>query len=338
MYGEKLLQLKSYLSLKYDIAVKDITPVKNVVRITTDQGDKCLKRVRYGKSHFLFILSAMKHLYDNGFKSTLPFIPTIDGELYIELEDGFGFLTDWVKSRECNYSNPVELKMAAVTLARLHKNSEGYIPAEGVEPRIGWGKWISIFSRRIEEMLAFKDVINGNGILTHFDRIYIENFDYYLGQAIAAIENLKNTKYLELTEQERKKNSFCHHDYAHHNVLISDDFKVYIIDFDYCICDTRIHDVSSLIIRNMRHGNWNMEKAQFIVDCYRGEGYILKDEIPVISAFMEFPQDFWQVGLQYYIEKQKWEEDNFNKRLNNVIKDRIDRQKFLDKFKVTIEL
>jgi CotS family spore coat protein len=338
MVTDKLIRIKDYLSLNYDIEIEDITPVKNVMRICTKQGDKCLKRVKYRKEDFLFILSAMKHLLDNGFDGVVPFIPASSGELYVKLEDGYGFLTDWVQSRECDYSNPLELRMAAGTLARLHVSSRDFVPMEGAAPRLGWGKWVEKFLSRLEDIRTFKKVIEGKEKLTPFDCLFNENLAYFLDQGIKAVGHLEETGYYRLMEEERAKKTFCHHDYAHHNVLISNDFRVYIIDFDYCICDTRIHDLSSLIIRNMRHGNWSMDKAQYIMDCYMEEGTVDAEEIPVINAFMEFPQDFWQVGLQYYVEKQKWTDENFYKRLNSVISDRDDRQLFLDEFRFSIEI
>ena len=338
MMVEKSSELKKYLSLKYDIDILDVTPVKNVMRITTSEGDKCLKKVKFKKEHFLFILCAMKHLLDNGFDGILPFIPEKSGNLYVELEYGFGFLTDWVRSRECNYSNPIELKMAAASLGRLHKCSENFSPVKGSQPRLYWGEWINKFSRRMDEMIEFKKIIENKNEITDFDRVYIDNFNYYFNQGVRAIEHLKQTRYFELSERESEKKSFCHHDYAHHNVLITENFKVYIIDFDYCICDTRIHDLTSLIIRNMRHGNWNMEKAQFIIDGYLKVGTLEKDEIPVMNAFIEFPQDFWQVGLQYYVEKLKWEEEQFNKRLQGFVNDKCERHQFINDFKYSVEV
>lgn len=330
--------LVNYLSLKYDMDIQDIKPVKNVARIVTAQGDKCLKRVKYKKGHFLFIMSAMKHLLDNGFKGVIPFIPTSSGEYFVELEEGYGFLTDWILSRECDYSNPIDLKMAAVTLARLHNASQGFTAGEEAEPRIGWGKWINKFSGRIADMKLFKEIIESKSYLSDFDKVYLENVDHYVNQGNSAIEHLKDSRYIELTEREMCEKSFCHHDYAHHNVLISGNFDVYIIDFDYCICDTRLHDLASLVIRNMRHGNWNMEKAQYIIDCYLKAGHLEIDEVAVMNGFIEFPQDFWQVGLQYYIEKQKWDETQFNKRLDNFVRDKKERQLFLDEFRYSIEL
>ncbi|KPU44554.1 spore coat protein I [Oxobacter pfennigii] len=338
MQEHRTADIRDYLSLKYDININFITPVKNVLRINTESGDKCLKRVKYGKGHFLFILSAMNHLLEQGFESIIPFIPTNKGELFIEYEGYYYFLTDWIKSRECNYQNPVELRLAAVTLSKLHNASLDYKPVKNAEPRIYWGKWVEKFMARMDEMLSFRKIITAKPNHTYFDKMYLEYFDYFYSQGASAIEHLKKSKYLELSKKESMKKGFCHHDYAHHNVLITDDLKAFIIDFDYCICDTRIHDLSSLIIRNMKHGNWNIERAQYIIDCYSRYGYLEEEEIPVINAFMEFPQDFWQVGLQYYVEKQRWEENNFNKRLDNVITDKIERQQFLDEFKDSIEI
>lgn len=331
-------KLKGYLSFKYDMDIQDITPVKNVMHIYTSSGDRCLKRVKYRKEHFLFIMSAMKHLMNNGFEGLIPLIPARNGEMYVELEDGYGFLTEWISSRECDYSNPIELKMAAVTLSKIHNLSKGYEPPKNCEPRIGWGRWADMFTLRIKDMMEFKKIIESHEELSYFDKLYIDSIDYFINQAETSIENLKSTGYFELMEEESGNKSFCHHDFAHHNVLLSDDLKVYVIDFDYCILDSRLHDLSSLIIRNMRRGNWNMEKAQYIIDCYLRLGSLKSDEIPVMNAFMEFPQDFWQVGLQYYKEKLKWEESHFIKRLSNVIDDETDRRQFLSEFKHSIVL
>lgn len=331
-------ELLEFLSKTYETEVYDITPVKNVMRISTKSGDKCLKKVKYNQPQFLFVLSAMEHLLKNGFNKILPFLPAADGKLYFRLDNNFYYLTEWIASRECDYSNPVELRMAAVSLAELHEASKGFSPGAEVEDRIAWGKWKHKFEKRIRDVQSFKDIIDSKKRLTYFDNLYRANIDYFIGQGVSSIEHLEDTNYLQLMAEEKEKKSFCHHDFAHHNVLISSDFKVYIIDFDYCICDTRIHDLSSLIIRNLRHGSWHMEKSQYIIDCYCKKGHLLRDEIPVMNAFMEFPQDFWQVGLQYYVEKLKWEEDHFNKRLERAIDDIPGRQQFLNEFKNSIEV
>lgn len=48
---------------------------------------------------------------------------------------------------------------------------------------------------------------------------------------------------------------FCHHDYANHNILIDSENQIYIIDFDYCMLDTKLHDLASILIRVMKMAN-----------------------------------------------------------------------------------
>lgn len=330
--------LRDYLEHEYGIDVLGIEPVKNVFRISTPAGDMCLKRMKYDRRVSLFIMSAMDHLVKNGYGMILTVLPTVDGRDYVELDGGFGFMTGWVPSRECDYSNPIELKMAARSLAKLHNASEGFVPQELIDDRYGFGKWSVKFQKRIREMKTFKDMILAKGKRSYFDGMYLDSVDYFVSQGEAAVEHLEKSRYFELMEREKQKNGFCHHDFAHHNVLISDCLKAYIIDFDYCISDTRLHDLGSLIIRNMRHRNWNMEKAQFIVDSYLIDGHLELDEIPVINAFIEFPQDFWQVGLQYYVEKLKWDEEHFNKRLQRCVLDRDDKRDFVKWFGCCIKI
>ena len=41
-----------------------------------------------------------------------------------------------------------------------------------------------------------------------------------------------------------------------------------------------------------------------------------------------FPQELWQIGIQYYWENQKWDEDFFEKKLLKIIEDMEPRYDF----------
>jgi CotS family spore coat protein len=125
----------------------------------------------------------------------------------------------------------------------------------------------------------------------------------------------------------------CHHDFAHHNVLIEKDGSVNLIDFDYTILDTHLHDLSSLLIRRMKNGKWDVENALFILNSYNSIYKVENDDIEIMCAFMEFPQDFWQVGIQYYWEVQPWGEEFFLKKLERILEDNIEKQDFIEEFR-----
>jgi CotS family spore coat protein len=130
-----------------------------------------------------------------------------------------------------------------------------------------------------------------------------------------------------------KKKGFCHHDFANHNILIDSENNVNIIDFDYCILDTYLHDLSSLLIRKMKYGKWDNKNATEIIDTYNSINEVKSNSIEIIKAFMEFPQDYWQRGIQYYWEKKDWGEEFFLKKLEKYIEDRDQKQEFLNEFK-----
>ena len=60
---------------------------------------------------------------------------------------------------------------------------------------------------------------------------------------------------------------------------------------------------------------------------------IYKSDIEVMSAFMEFPQEYWQIGIQYYWEKKNWGEEFFLKKLEKMNEDKGDKQILVDKFR-----
>ncbi|MGM9973142.1 MAG: phosphotransferase, partial [Clostridiaceae bacterium] len=130
------------------------------------------------------------------------------------------------------------------------------------------------------------------------------------------------------------KGGFCHHDFAHHNILIVDQGKVKIIDFDYCILDSNLHDLSSLLLRAMKNGRWEIEKSELILNSYGEEKTIRQEQIPIMAAFMEFPQDYWQIGIQYYWEQQSYGEEFFVNRLRKVKEDILDKQEFIEEFRL----
>ena len=148
-----------------------------------------------------------------------------------------------------------------------------------------------------------------------------------------SIYNLCEISYFEKMGNEISYHGFCHHDYANHNVLIDTDKKINIIDFDYCMLDSGLHDLASLMLRAMKNCRWSIDRAIFILEAYGSINEIEETDIPIMAAFMEFPQDFWQIGLQYYIEKQPWEEKFFQKKLLKYLDDRYEKEDFIEEFR-----
>lgn len=325
--------LSSLIKEEYDINVSSIEKLKSVYKIESDTGKYCVKVIKYDYGHFIFILSAIKHLQNNNFKKTPGIISTIKSRDFIQIDNNYAYMTKWIDSRQCNYNNPIDIVIAAGKLAELHKKSQGFQITPEMNPRIGWFKWIDNFKTRKDEISDFRKRILNKQKKSQFDSMYGNCIYEELNRCDKSINNLINSEYIEKMKNEAAIRGFCHHDFAHHNVLIEKNGGVNIIDFDYCILDSHLHDLSSLLLRVMKNNKWDIGAASFILDGYNNVKAVESTDIPVISAFMEFPQDFWQIGIQYYWENQPWGEEFFVKKLEKILEDREDKQSFIDEFR-----
>lgn len=326
-------QIKEIVQENYSIHINDIQKIKNVYKIDTENEIYCLKIINYEFRHFLFIVGAIKHLQKNGFESIPQIIETINNEEFITLEKKHAYLTPWVDARECNYDNPEEIKLCTTKLAQLHKKSLNFKVTPDMKPRIAWLKWIETFKTRRNEILDFKRRINEKENISEFDNYYLNIMEGELARSSKSINNLCKSEYINKMKVEIKNRGFCHHDYAHHNVLMEKNGGISIIDFDYCILDTHLHDLSSLLLRRMKTDKWNLENALFIMDEYDDTFFIYKSDIEIMAAFMEFPQEYWQIGIQYYWEKRIKGEEFFLKKLEKLHNDVIGKQTFIDEFR-----
>lgn len=325
--------IKELVRRKYGINPIYAEKIKNVYRVETEDNIYCLKIIKYEFEHFLFIVGAIKHLQNNEFQYVPEIIKTVGGLDYITLDNNYAYLTPWINARESNYDNPLDIIVAAKKLGELHNKSEGFVLEPNMKPRVGWLKWVETYKTRKDEILDFKRRIGKKDVKSKFDLFYLDLMEEELKRCDRSILNLSQSNYFEKMKKEMERNGFCHHDYAHHNVMIGGDGEVNIIDFDYCILDSHLHDLSSLLIRRMKYNKWSLSNAREIIEAYSTVHRLNQEDIPIMAAFIEFPQDYWQRGIQYYWEGKPWGEDFFLKKMQFFKEDREERQEFVEKFR-----
>ena len=115
-------------------------------------------------------------------------------------------------------------------------------------------------------------------------------------------------------------------------IIIDKDQQINIIDFDYCILDTHIHDLASLLIRAMKDGKWSDKTGDLIINSYQETLEVTDEELKIMKYFIMFPQSFWQIGLQYYWEQQPWNEEVFINKIIRYLEDVEYREVFLDEY------
>ncbi|WP_244833719.1 CotS family spore coat protein [Clostridium sp. BJN0001] len=324
------ISIKEYVESKYDIKCQEIIKVKGSYMIKSDGKSYCLKVNEYTYEHTLFIVSAIIHLRKNNFFSVPEIIKDKEDRYFGVIDKKCVYLTKWLKARESNFSNPVELEYISEKLSELHLKSRNFNISSDMSPRIYWFRWEQNFNDRKNEISNFLERIDEKAQKNKFDKLYLKYAGKEIERAENSIKGLKENFYVKAMEKEVFKRGFCHHDFAHHNILIDKDSNINIIDFDYCILDTHLHDLCSLLIRTMKNGKWCSNIADLIITSYSKNLAIEDYEVPIMREFMRFPQSFWQIGLQVYWEMQPWGEDFFYQKLIKYLEDCDERENFID--------
>lgn len=324
------IYLKGIVEREYEIEVKSMEKIKNTYRINGSEG-YCLKVVNYNYPHFSFILGCIKHLKMNKLESILDIIPNKTDKEYIKIGDKYGYLTKWIKAKESDFDDFELVERIGEEVSKMHLKSRGYIIPSRSNPRIYWGSWISVFEARINEMYDFKNRINQKAFKNSFDKLFLENLKEQIEKGNKAIEDLKESDYLKITNEQIMKMGFCHHDLENHNILIDENNDIKFIDFDYCILDSNLHDIASLIWRVNRYSDLNIErKTKMLLRGYERNIKIKENEKDVIRAFIAFPNDFWQRGLQAYWEQQPWGEEFMVEKLEQYLKSQNKKNRVIE--------
>ncbi|MFD2169015.1 CotS family spore coat protein [Tumebacillus lipolyticus] len=311
----------------YPLEVTQAIPVRKVVRLLTPKGEYALKKFKLSADELSFSLAAMRHVREKGFP--VPRVLTTSaGESFVKGDEGYYFVMEWMTGRESKYDHALDLAIASRGLAKFHDASQGFWPplCAGKEQ---WGTWTGHFLERIEELRNWMVLAELGG--TVFDRMFAEEAAYCIQEASRSVELLFSSRYEEITKEERERMGFCHHDYAHHNVLISGDQHVSLIDFDYALCDIRAHDLASLILRNMKSVKWDSRTAYFIVKSYFELAEPQEGEERLLHAMMRFPQDFYEAGYFHYVTKNRPNEFLEGK-LRKWIGQKARRERFMNEF------
>ncbi|MCY6355532.1 CotS family spore coat protein [Clostridium sp. ZS2-4] len=317
---------------EYDFNVEDVIPVRKVFILITDKGNKILKKIDYDTDDLEFINTGIDYIRRNGFTRIFNFQRTKDNKVYVNFKNGIYCVMDLIEGRESEYSNPIDVTIASQGLGELHKACEGFNYEK--RERCFCGNILESFKRKLEEMDLFKNIASLNKEKDEFDEIFLSNIEDYKKEMIESIKVLEKSYFYKLCSSEDKK-VLCHHDLAHHNILIKDN-KAYFVDFDYSIIDLKVHDLCNFITKVEKSSAYDIEKADIIIKNYCMFNELNKKELEVLYGMLIFPQDIYTIVKEHYTRTKDWNYQTFLTKFikKNAFKE--DRKEFLENFKKLI--
>ena len=317
---------------QFGLQFKTCQSYRRVWKVETNHGVKYLKKSKLCATDIRFIDEAQQYLYHQNFTNLPKFAWSRLHEPFVNFGDNLYILTDWYLGIELDFRILMDLKQASRFLAEFHTKSAGFKPNKPNPERTCWLGWPRKLEERLQQLRDFQRLANLEKESSVFSRLYLRNFGPFYQQAVASFEALLKSPYPKVAEAASAAFSFCHHDYSGRNILRTFGDRLLLVDFDYCLLDLRIHDLINLMVRNLKHNGWRLEVGDFILSEYQTVSPLAAEELEVMYVLLCWPQDFWQVGLQYYYEKLPWPKERFIKKLRHKIYYRALRNQFLNQF------
>lgn len=290
---------------KYDFIVSDATPIRSVYLLTTNQGYKIFKKIDYTLEELMFMYNSL-NIIRREYKYIINFKNTIDNKPYVEYNGDYYVVLDLIEGRECLFENPIDLRNATSGLALYHRAAHNIKLNFSLRNNIN--RMTTRYRNKIRDLESYRKIAELHVNKSEFDRIYLENYEYYLNCSKNALKQITESPYRELCDS---KKTLCHHDLAHHNIIIGNDNNVYFIDFDYTVIDLPYHDLCNLITKAEKSNDWSTDILDIIIDTYKETNGFTNAEAEVLYGYMLFPLDFYEIATSYYMKTKEWEEEDF---------------------------
>ncbi len=318
---------------QFDLKIELLKPSKGIYFLKTNKGNMCLKKVAYGIQKLIFIYGAKEHLIKNGFTNIDRFYLNVEGNPYAIVNEDIYTLSQWIDGRECDFLNIDEVTASSEMLANLHISSRGYEPPENSKLKSDLDRWPSVMNKRIKSFDKMRDMVRKKGIKNDIDMMYIKNFEFYKEIAKKAYKVFEGSKYYDICREIEEEKSFCHHDYTHHNIIIDNENKINVLDFDYCKREVRSYDISNFITKVLKKNNWDINICKNIIESYDKNLKLRYEDIVLIYGFLLFPQRFWRISNKYFYNDMLFRQNTFVNHFEKIINEREQYVEFLDKFK-----
>ena len=310
------------------VEVYDIIPLRKVFVIFTDKGKKILKRINSSEERVEFINKALNIIKEKD-KYILQYCTNSKGEIITKWHGKSFVLLDMIDGREATFTNPIEVEWCTKSLANFHKASEGIInDLNEKEVNLNGAKnLIYEFLNDLCIITEIERVVSKFNYKNEFDLMFLKNVSKAKNDLNKCINLLTEGPYNELYA---KKDNYvlCHLDLAHHNFIIEDN-EINIINFDYCKLGIKVLDIYNYIVKVIKNYAYNKDILVKIINDYNEIFEISVKEKKVVSALLNYPRDFINISMDYYLKQKSWDEEVFISRFRDKIENDIFRTELL---------
>lgn len=320
----------------FDCRVLGSKPMRAVNMVQTDKGLAIIKEVLREPDKILYIHNLKEYLFERGFDHLDRYMLSVYQLPFLFVDNRIFIMEKFINGRECSFTNPFDREKIVKALAHLHQAGKGYTPTTGSAKRNNIGKWKKSNRKKLDDLLEFKREAKGKRKKSRFDKLFLEDVDYYIEMGWRGFDTLNHSNYDEICKKAKKENLICHHDYTYHNLIIDANGSVNVIDFDYSCHELPVYDLAALISKILRRYSYDIDMAFELIRYYNEILPLHQADYTLMLSLFEFPQKFWRIAERYYNGKTDWKEELFIDKYNDIVCVKAFQEDFIEAFRTRI--
>lgn len=324
---------------QYDFTINAVKKGRGAMIIDTDKGMISLSEYTGRKERLFLCKKICDRVEESGFCQVDNLLPNTEGLLYATDSDGkYYVVKKYVEGSECHVTDERECRYLVGEIAKLHRIMEF-----GEDFRIGTEEepltedspdreWlIRDFSKRDVELSRVRSFIRKQSKKGEFELFFLKEYGYFEQSARDAEQFLDEDCLKRLSVMVKKKGMYCHGECNQHNILLAPCRGIAATHFEKCCMDIQIRDLYLFLRKILEKNKWSYELGFSILEEYRKNRPLSKDESRYLYARLLYPERFWKIANAYLNKRKSLPPRRQLEKLNALVEIERARMNFLEK-------
>ncbi len=230
-------------------------------------------------------------------------------------------LKDFFPQKECETDDVKSVCECMKAIAKMHKAIISYPKASQYDKE---DDLIERLTKKRNELKHLSSYIRKKSNLNDFERMYINNYRYYMIQANQAIECIEKLLQTGIEKQ------LCHMSLNQHNIVNYNGQWV-IINYEKAALSYPQVDVAEFGRKILEKSNWSYLTGDRIINAYEEENEFTDNQKMLLGALFLFPEKICKIVNQYSMSRKNTITQQKKDKLEKVIRQEDARRLFLKK-------
>lgn len=293
-------ELLAIVENMYALAILQVEVIRDtsrtfVVKVTATQGIFILKRMYTNENRLRFMLEAEDFLRSRGIK--IPFVyQTNENKKYFIYKGDSYVLQQWIDAVPYPLTSLDKTVRLAELLGKIHAISKEYQPSFALV-NYGCSRW----EQEYEEALRYLERWKNDSSLKEepWRWAVLTYIDFYITTGKYVVELVGSNPCFLSWNINQPNFVLSHNDFHTQNILLSESFDIYIIDWEFVRSDFPSRDINRLLYAMLKKSRaWNHQVFIKVMRSYLNQNRLSMQEMKLMYLDLAFPHNlcrnlFW---------------------------------------------